>query len=94
MDEPFSSLDAVIRSDLQSLTLELCAEGDITLVIVTHNIEEAAAMGRKILLLGTPPHVKARVFENPDAGKEGYRGNQRYLDLCQILRKELSHETS
>jgi len=94
MDEPFSSLDAVIRADLQSLTLELCAEGDITLVIVTHNIEEAAAMGKKILLLGTPPHVKARAFENPDAGKEGYRGNQGYLDLCQILRKELSHETS
>jgi len=55
MDEPFSSLDAIIREDLQRLTLELCAEGGITLVIVTHNIEEAAAMGRKILLLREPP---------------------------------------
>jgi len=92
MDEPFSSLDAVIRADLQSLTLELCVEGDITLVIVTHNIEEAAAMGKRILLLGAPPHAEARVFENPTAGKDGYREGQEYLNLCQILRRALSHE--
>ena len=66
MDEPFASLDAVIREDLQRLTLELCAENGITLVIVTHNIEEAAAMGRKVLLLGEPPNQKARIFENPN----------------------------
>ena len=33
MDEPFASLDAIIREDLQHLTLELCAENGITLVI-------------------------------------------------------------
>jgi NitT/TauT family transport system ATP-binding protein len=93
MDEPFSSLDAIIRADLQSLTLELCAEDDITLVIVTHNIEEAAAMGEKILLLGAPPHVKAQIFENPGAGQAGYRDSPKYQELCRILRRELSHET-
>jgi ABC-type nitrate/sulfonate/bicarbonate transport system ATPase subunit len=92
MDEPFSSLDAVIRNDLQSLTLELCAEQNITLVIVTLNIEEAAAMGRKILLLGTPPNKQARVFENPTAGGAGHRGSNEYQSLCQKLRVELSNE--
>jgi ABC-type nitrate/sulfonate/bicarbonate transport system ATPase subunit len=92
MDEPFSSLDAIIRADLQTLTLELCAEGNITLVIVTHNIEEAAAMGRKILLLGDPPHVKARIFNNPGAGQADYRDSLKYQELCRILRRELSHE--
>lgn len=92
MDEPFASLDAVIREDLQSLTLELCAEGGITLVIVTHNIEEAAAMGRKILLLGTPPNRQARIFENPGAGETGQRESREYQVLCQTLRKELSNE--
>ncbi len=92
MDEPFASLDAVIRADLQSLTLELCAEGGITLVIVTHNIEEAAAMGRKVLLLGAPPNQHARVFENPTAGRDGHRESRAYQALCQTLRKELSHE--
>jgi NitT/TauT family transport system ATP-binding protein len=92
MDEPFASLDAVIREDLQSLTLELCDEQGITLVIVTHNIEEAAAMGRKILLLGTPPNKQARVFENPNAGRPGHREGRQYQALCQVLRKELSLE--
>lgn len=92
MDEPFSSLDAVIRADLQSLTLELCAEGEITLVIVTHNIEEAAVMGKRILLLGEPPQSIARVFENPAAGSVGYRDSREFLDICQSLRSELSHE--
>ena len=94
MDEPFSSLDAVIREDLQNLTLELCAEGGITLVIVTHNIEEAAAMGQKILLLGIPPNREAHIFENPNTGQANYRESQEYQTLCQTLRKELSHEVA
>ena len=94
MDEPFASLDAVIRADLQFLTLELCVEQGITLVIVTHNIEEAAAMGGKILLLNEPPNQQARVFDNPTAGKPGHRESQEYHALCQRLRKELSHETA
>jgi NitT/TauT family transport system ATP-binding protein len=92
MDEPFASLDAVIREDLQHLTLELCAENSITLVIVTHNIEEAAAMGRKILLLSNPPNERARVIENPKAGNAGHREGEEYQKLCQTLRKELSFE--
>jgi ABC-type nitrate/sulfonate/bicarbonate transport system ATPase subunit len=92
MDEPFASLDAVIRADLQSLTLELCAEHGITLVIVTHNIEEAAAMGKKILLLGTPPNREARTFENLTAGGANYRESAAYQTLCQTLRRELSLE--
>ncbi len=92
MDEPFSSLDAVIREDLQTLTLELCVESGITLVIVTHNIEEAAAMGKKILLLSEPPNHEARTFENPTAGQPEYRESQEYQTLCQTLRRELSLE--
>ncbi|NIW50456.1 MAG: ATP-binding cassette domain-containing protein, partial [Gammaproteobacteria bacterium] len=55
MDEPFSSLDAPTREGLQLLTLELVSEQTITLVLVTHSIEEAAFVGKKILLLGKPP---------------------------------------
>ena len=92
MDEPFASLDAVIREDLQRLTLELCAEHGITLVIVTHNIEEAAAMGEKILLLGAPPNQKAHIFENPTAGEANYHESAIYQTLCQTLRRQLSYE--
>jgi len=94
MDEPFSSLDAVTREDLQSLTLELCAEQNLTLVMVTHAIEEAAIMGNHILLLDMPPNQSPRIFHNPNGGTEGYRHSQEYFELCKTLRSELSHETA
>lgn len=77
---------------MQALTLELCTEQGITLVIVTHNIEEAAALGQKILLLGRPPNQQTRIYDNPRAGQPGQRESREYLTLCQTLRRELSHE--
>ncbi len=89
MDEPFSSLDAPTRESLQNLTLELQAENNLTLVIVTHSIEEAAVLGRKILLLSTPPNTQAEVIENPAASQPGYRNSLEYLRLTQELRTRL-----
>ena len=89
MDEPFSSLDAITREDLQRLTLSLCEEKNIILVIVTHAIEEAAALGKKILLLGTPPNQNPRIFENPNAGRDGYQNTSDFQDLRRELRNEM-----
>jgi ABC-type nitrate/sulfonate/bicarbonate transport system ATPase subunit len=89
MDEPFSSLDAITREDLQNLTLSLCAEKNLTLVIVTHAIEEATALGKRILLLDTAPNQNARVFDNPNAGQKNHRGSQAYHNLCDLLWKEM-----
>jgi NitT/TauT family transport system ATP-binding protein len=89
MDEPFSSLDAITREDLQNLTISLCEEKNITLVIVTHAIEEAAVLGKKILLLDLPPNQNPRVFENPTAGKVGYQNSSEFQNLCRDLRNEM-----
>jgi NitT/TauT family transport system ATP-binding protein len=86
MDEPFSSLDAPTRESLQNLTLELQAEQNLTMVIVTHAIEEAAVMGRQILLLGAPPNRQASVVDNPAASQAGFRETTAYLALCKELR--------
>jgi NitT/TauT family transport system ATP-binding protein len=94
MDEPFSSLDAITRGDLQNLTLSLCAEQNLTLVIVTHSIEEAAGLGKKILLLGNAPSQNPRVFENPCDQRNGYRSSPAYHELCDRLWKEMHHETA
>lgn len=94
MDEPFSSLDAITREDLQNLTLSLCAEKQLTLVVVTHAIEEAAVLGKKILLLGTAPNRNAQIFDNPHAGAQGFRESKAYQELCGLLRRELQHETA
>jgi len=89
MDEPFSSLDAPTRENLQSLTLELHAEYHLTSVIVTHAIEEAAFLGQKISLLGKPPNTHAVEIQNPGAGHPGYRHSSDYLALCRELRGRL-----
>jgi NitT/TauT family transport system ATP-binding protein len=94
MDEPFSSLDAVTRADLQNLTLSLCAEQNLTLVIVTHAIEEAVGLGKKILLLGDAPNHSGRIFENPDASQSGYRSSSAYHELCNRLWKEMHYEAA
>lgn len=89
MDEPFSSLDAPTREGLQTLTLELAAEHGLTLVIVTHAIEEAALLGRRILLLNEPPNRIAQMIENPGAGEPGYRESDKYMDICRALRGKM-----
>jgi NitT/TauT family transport system ATP-binding protein len=94
MDEPFSSLDAITRADLQKLTLSLCAEQNLTLVIVTHAIEEAVALGQKILLLDEAPNRNGRIFENPKSGQNGFRSTSGYHELCDLLWKEMHHETA
>lgn len=89
MDEPFSSLDAVTREDLQSLTLQLCKDNAITIAIVTHSIEEAAVLGRRILFLGSIPHTQPVVIENPLSGTTGYLQSASYQQTCQLLHKRL-----
>lgn len=89
MDEPFSSLDAPTREGLQKLTLELWAENQLTLVIVTHAIEEAAILGQKILLLGQPPNHRAEVINNPQAVQPGFRETIQYLEVVRDLRRRM-----
>jgi NitT/TauT family transport system ATP-binding protein len=89
MDEPFSSLDALTREDLQQLTLDLREETGLTTVVVTHNIEEAVFLGQHILVLGRAPNSQARVIVNPGAGTPGYRGQPTYWEKCTELRGRL-----
>lgn len=85
MDEPFSSLDAPTREALEELTLKLQSERGLTVITVTHSIEEAAYLGRKILCLGRPPHQRALVLEGPPPD----RGSPAFHALCSKLRKVL-----
>ena len=86
MDEPFGALDAMTRADLQTLTLELHAEHGLTTIIVTHNIEEAVTMGRKILVLGQPPNRQTVVVNNPGVDRPGYRTSEIFFSRCNQLR--------
>lgn len=90
MDEPFSSLDAVTREDLQRLTVELREETGVTTLVVTHTIEEAVFLGRRILVLGNPPNVAPRIIENPGAGLAAYRLEAGFFEKVAELRSALA----
>ena len=90
MDEPFSSLDAPTRENLQNLMIELWDTHDLTMVTVTHSIEEAAILGQKILLLQSPPNKAAHVIENASFGRKEVRSDPDYLQLCQVLREQMT----
>lgn len=51
MDEAFSALDPLIRSDMQSILLELQQELGKTIVFITHDLEEALRLGDRIAIL-------------------------------------------
>ena len=89
MDEPFSSLDAPTRESLQQLVLELWREHDLTMVVVTHSIEEAAILGQKILLLAEPPNRDAQIIENNQMEQPFFRGSPAYQQVCQDLRERM-----
>ncbi len=93
MDEPFSSLDALTRENLERLTLELRAETGVTTVVVTHNIEEAVYMGQRLLVLRQPPHREALVIQNPIAGQLDYRSSVEFQARCNQVR-DLLGETA
>jgi sulfonate transport system ATP-binding protein len=55
LDEPFSALDAFTRADLQDHLLDVWADGKPTLIIVTHDVEEAVALADRIVVMGARP---------------------------------------
>lgn len=63
MDEPFASVDAQTRSDLEDLTLRIHRDSGITTVFVTHDIDEAVYLGDRIVLLSKPPTTVADIFD-------------------------------
>lgn len=54
-DEPFSALDALIRTDLEEHLLDLWAEDRPTMVLVTHDIEEALFLADRIVVMRPSP---------------------------------------
>lgn len=60
MDEPFASLDAQTRFDLEDLLLRIREDLGVTILFVTHDIDEAVYLADRVIVLGESP---CRVLE-------------------------------
>jgi ABC-2 type transport system ATP-binding protein len=92
LDEPTAGLDAASRRDLWAYLAEVRREHDTTLLLTTHNLEEAEEADRicimdrgHVVALGTPQEVKAQLLEEAliiDAtDRDGLREELRRLNL-------------
>ncbi|MEQ3549798.1 ABC transporter ATP-binding protein [Pseudonocardia nematodicida] len=63
MDEPFASVDAQTRADLEDLVLELRTRYGITVVLVTHDIDEAVYLSDRVVILSPSPTTVAEIVD-------------------------------
>lgn len=86
MDEPFSALDSPIRVDLQNVMTKFHRQSNLTSITVTHDIEEAVFLGRKILAMGTGIEKEFCTIENDLAGRIEARTGPAFRKQCETLR--------
>ncbi|MCM1991664.1 ABC transporter ATP-binding protein [Oceanirhabdus seepicola] len=92
MDEPFSSLDAMIREEVQELFLQVWKEYKVTTLLVTHDIREAIYLGQKIVVLSSTPGKVVEVIDNPLFGKSNVEFNKEFIDMNIRLKNTLKGE--
>jgi len=63
MDEPFSAVDALTRLELQALVLDVWTQSKLTIIMVTHDVDEAVFMSDRIAMLGPRPSSVTTVVE-------------------------------
>jgi NitT/TauT family transport system ATP-binding protein len=68
MDEPFGSLDAITRQRLQGELNRIVDRTHVTLLFVTHSIEEALVLGDRVVVLGNAPSTVLEVVDVRDLG--------------------------
>jgi len=65
MDEPFASVDAQTRADLEDLVLDVRRDYEVTIVFVTHDIDESVYLSDRIVVLGPSPTSVQEVLDVP-----------------------------
>ncbi|MBG0789162.1 MAG: ABC transporter ATP-binding protein [Desulfovibrionaceae bacterium] len=87
LDEPFSSLDALTREQLQRTLLDVWRKRRIPYVLVTHSLEEAVMLGKRIMVMSGRPAHPVAFFDNPGFGD----ANIRDTEACFSLLKDIRH---
>jgi ABC-type nitrate/sulfonate/bicarbonate transport system ATPase subunit len=84
LDEPFSALDIQLRRRLQTFLLNIWKDSEATMVLVTHDVEEAILLGQKLIVVGGQP---GHIIEEADISAPAFsdRYDRQFLTLQQHL---------
>lgn len=94
MDEPFGSLDALTRLELEDTLLELWSELKTTIVFITHDIEEAIYLSDRIWVLSRRPSVileELSVDFTRPRNQETTRAEARFMSLRNEIYRRISN---
>ncbi|GAA0447519.1 ABC transporter [Paractinoplanes deccanensis] len=84
MDEPFAAVDAQTRADLEDLVRRLWHQLGVTVLFVTHDIDESVYLGQRVLVLSNRPTVVLEdvPIDLPDERDQlGTRSSARFAEL-------------
>lgn len=91
LDEPFGALDAFTRNHLQEALLEIWKKNKTTMVLVTHDIDEAIFLSNKVVVMDAKPgRVKAIVAI--DLPYPRNRSEKSFLEFRTVIRDHLDHK--
>jgi ABC-type nitrate/sulfonate/bicarbonate transport system ATPase subunit len=100
MDEPFGSLDALTREHLQEMVQKIVADRGLTVLFVTHSIDEAIFLSDRIVVMGVPGRVVGEFTVEMPKPRHAYdwRSTPEYTELragiWNLLREELEPVTA
>ncbi|HEX5595196.1 MAG TPA: ABC transporter ATP-binding protein [Micromonosporaceae bacterium] len=92
MDEPFASVDAQTRADLEDLTLKVKRHLGITILLVTHDIDEAVYLADRVLVMGKKPTVVVDLVEThlgPHRDQIATKATREFAELRSRVYKQI-----
>lgn len=89
LDEPFNSLDSLTREDIQDMVLEIAEKRKMSLIIVTHNIEESVYMADKVLIMSKNGNNEFMKIERNGIEHRDFRNTELYYEQVAELRNRL-----
>ncbi|MCD8020426.1 MAG: ABC transporter ATP-binding protein [Clostridiales bacterium] len=91
LDEPFGALDAITKIHLQDQLLEIYEKEPITMILVTHDIDEAIYLGKRVVVM-TPRPGKIKRIKSIDIGKPRRRTGPEFTRMKDELYKDFFSE--
>jgi len=91
LDEPFSAVDALTRIELQSLVLDLWARQGLTILLITHDVDEAVFMADRIAVLSSRPSIVEMVVDTELPWPRDAMGTRELPRFLQLRHELVAH---